>query len=197
MKNLLSNEGQGLLFRNARSYSYWLDQPVDDALLRQVYDLTKMGPTSANMCPLRIIFVQSREAKERLKPALDAGNVQKVMTAPVTAIIGMDIHFYEKLPQLFPHADARSWFKDLPEHVLEYMALRNSSLQGAYFVLAARSLGLDCGPMSGFNNAKVDAEFFAGTTIKSNFLCALGYGDASKLHPRSPRLTFEETCQLI
>ena len=197
MKNMLSNEGQDLIFRNARSYSYWLDRPVDDGLLRQVYDLTKMGPTSANMCPLRIIFVKSREAKERLKPALDAGNVNKVMTAPVTAILGMDIHFYEKLPRLFPHADARSWFKDLPEPVLEYIALRNSSLQGAYFMLAARSLGLDCGPMSGFNNAKVDAAFFAGTTIKSNFLCALGYGDASKLHPRSPRLTFEEACQII
>ncbi len=197
MKNMLSDEGQDLIFRNARSYSYWLDKPVDDALLRQVYDLAKMGPTSANMCPLRIIFVKSREAKERLKPALDAGNVNKVMTAPVTAILGMDIRFYEKLPRLFPHADARSWFKDLPEPVLEYIALRNSSLQGAYFMLAARSLGLDCGPMSGFNNAKVDAEFFAGTTIKSNFLCALGYGDASKLYPRSPRLTFEEACQVI
>ena len=197
MKNMLSNEGQELIFRNARSYSYWLDRPVDDGLLRQVYDLTKMGPTSANMCPLRIIFVKSREAKERLKPALDAGNVNKVMTAPVTAILGMDIRFYEKLPRLFPHADARSWFKDLPEPVLEYIALRNSSLQGAYFMLAARSLGLDCGPMSGFNNAKVDAAFFAGTTIKSNFLCALGYGDASKLYPRSPRLTFEEACQII
>jgi len=197
MKNMLSNEGQELIFRNARSYSYWLDRPVDDGLLRQVYELTKMGPTSANMCPLRIIFVKLREAKERLKPALDAGNVDKVMTAPVTAILGMDIRFYEKLPRLFPHADARSWFKDLPEPVLEYIALRNSSLQGAYFMLAARSLGLDCGPMSGFNNGKVDASFFAGTTIKSNFLCALGYGDASKLHPRSPRLTFEETCQSI
>jgi 3-hydroxypropanoate dehydrogenase len=194
---MLSNEGQELIFRNARSYSYWLDRPVDDGLLRQVYELTKMGPTSANMCPLRIIFVKLREAKERLKPALDAGNVNKVMTAPVTAILGMDIRFYEKLPRLFPHADARSWFKDLPEPVLEYIALRNSSLQGAYFMLAARSLGLDCGPMSGFNNAKVDAAFFAGTTIKSNFLCALGYGDASKLHPRSPRLTFEEACQII
>jgi 3-hydroxypropanoate dehydrogenase len=197
MNNMLSNEGQDLIFRNARSYSYWLDRPVDDGLLRQVYDLTKMGPTSANMCPLRIIFVKSREAKEQLKPALDAGNVNKVMTAPVTAIFGMDIRFYEKLPRLFPHADARSWFKDLPEPVLEYMALRNSSLQGAYFMLAARSLGLDCGPMSGFNNAKVDGAFFAGTTIKSNFLCALGYGDASKLYPRSPRLIFEETCQII
>ena len=197
MNNVLSNEGQDLIFRNARSHSYWLDKPVDDALLRQVYDLMKMGPTSANMCPLRIIFAKSREAKERLKPALDAGNVHKTMTAPVTAILGMDIRFYEKLPQLFPHVDARAWFMDLPEQVLEYTALRNSSLQGAYFMLAARSLGLDCGPMSGFNNAKVDAEFFAGTTIKSNFLCALGYGDASKLYPRSPRLTFEEACQVI
>ena len=197
MKELLSNEGQELIFRNARSHSYWLDRPVDDGLLRQVYDLTKMGPTSANMCPLRVVFVKSREAKERLKPALDAGNVNKVMTSPVTAILGMDIHFYEQMPRLFPHADARSWFKDLPEPVLEYIALRNSSLQGAYFMLAARSLGLDCGPMSGFNNAKVDAEFFAGTSIKSNFLCAVGYGDASKLHPRSPRLTFEEACQVV
>jgi 3-hydroxypropanoate dehydrogenase len=197
MSQFLSTEGQDLIFRDARSHSYWLDKPVDDALLRQVYDLAKMGPTSANMCPLRIIFVKSREAKERLKPALNEGNVNKVMTAPVTAILSMDIHFYEKLPQLYPPADARSWFKDLPEQVLEYVALRNSSLQGAYFMLAARSLGLDCGPMSGFNNAKVDAEFFAGTTIKSNFVCALGYGDASKLHPRSPRLTFEEACQVI
>lgn len=197
MKNMLSNEGQDLIFRNARSHSYWLDKPVDDALLRQVYDLAKMGPTSANMCPLRIVFVKSREAKERLKPALDAGNVQKVMTAPVTAILGMDTRFYENLPRLYPHADARSWFKDLPAPVLEYNALRNSSLQGAYYMLAARSLGLDCGPMSGFNNAKVDAEFFAGTAIKSNFLCALGYGDASKLYPRSPRLTFEEACQVV
>ncbi len=197
MKNLLSDEGKDLIFRNARSYSYWLDKPVDDALLRQVHDLARMGPTSANMCPLRIIFVKSPEAKERLRPALDAGNLRKTMTAPVTAILGMDIRFYEKLPRLFPHADARAWFKDLPEPVLEYIALRNSSLQGAYFMLAARSLGLDCGPMSGFNNAKVDAAFFAGTSVKSNFLCALGYGDASKLHPRSPRLTFEEACQVV
>jgi len=197
MTNVLSNEGQDLILRSARSHSVWLDKPVDDALLKQVYDLMKFGPTSANMCPMRIVFVKSREAKERLKPALDDGNVTKVMTAPVTAILGMDIHFYEKLPQLFPHMDARAWFKDLPEAVLEYIALRNSSLQGAYFMLAARALGLDCGPMSGFDNAKVDAEFFARTTIKSNFLCSLGYGDASKLHPRAPRLTFEEACQVI
>ena len=197
MNSVVSNEDLDLIFRKARTHNVWLDKPVEDALLRQVCDLAKMGPTSANMCPLRIVFVKSREAKERLKPALDAGNVDKTMKAPVTAILGMDIHFYEKLPKLFPHADAKAWFKDLPENVLEYMALRNSSLQGAYFMLAARALGLDCGPMSGFDNAKVDAAFFAGTTVKSNFLCNLGYGDASKLFPRSPRLSFEEACKVV
>jgi 3-hydroxypropanoate dehydrogenase len=192
----VSEESLDLIFRQARTHTVWLDKPVDDDVLRQVYDLAKMGPTSANMCPLRIVFVRSKDAKAKLKPALDAGNVDKTMAAPVTAIIGMDIHFFEKLPKLFPHADAKAWFKDLPENVLEYMALRNSSLQGAYFMLAARSLGLDCGPMSGFNNAKVDAAFFAGTTVKSNFLCNLGHGDATKLLPRSPRLTFEEACKI-
>ena len=195
--NTLSSEGLDLLFRNARTHSEWTAKPVDDDLLRQVYDLARMGPTSANMCPLRIVFVKSQAGKEKLKPCLDAGNVDKTMKAPVTAIIGMDIRFYEKLPQLFPHADAKAWFKDLSANVLEYIALRNSSLQGAYFILAARALGLDCGPMSGFNNAKVDEAFFAGTTIKSNFLCNLAYGDASKLHPRNPRLSFEEACQVV
>ncbi len=197
MSDVLSSEDLDLIFRQARTHSVWLDKRVDDALLQQVYDLAKMGPTSANMCPMRIIFVKSHEAKERLKPALDAGNVDKTMKAPVTAIIGMDIHFYEELPKLFPHADAKSWFKDLPENVLETIALRNSSLQGAYFMLAARALGLDCGPMSGFDNAKVDEAFFAGTTVKSNFLCNLGHGDARKLYPRSPRLSFEKACQLV
>ena len=197
MNGVLSGEQLDLLFREARTHNAWLDRPVDDDLLKRVYELARMGPTSANMCPMRIVFVKSREAKERLKPALDAGNVDKTMQAPVTAIIGMDVHFYEKLPKLFPHADARAWFKDLPENVLEYIALRNSSLQGAYFMLAARALGLDCGPMSGFDNAKVDAAFFAGTTVKSNFLCNLGYGDASKLYPRSPRLSFEEACKVV
>jgi 3-hydroxypropanoate dehydrogenase len=192
----VSDEGLDLIFRKARTHSHWLDKSVDDELLRQVYDLARMGPTSANMCPLRVVFVKSKEAKEKLKPALDAGNVDKTILAPATAILGMDIHFYEKLPQLFPHADAKSWFKDKPDNILEYIALRNSSLQGAYFMLAARSLGLDCGPMSGFDNAKVDAAFFAGTTIKSNFLCNLGHGDASKLYPRSPRLSFEEACRI-
>jgi 3-hydroxypropanoate dehydrogenase len=186
-----------IIFREARTHNAWLDKPVDDALLRQVYDLAKMGPTSANMCPMRIVFVKSREAKERLKPALSEGNVDKTMAAPVTAIVGMEVHFYEHLPKLFPHADAKAWFKDLPENVLEYLALRNSSLQGAYFMLAARALGLDCGPMSGFDNAKVDDAFLAGTTVKSNFLCNLGYGDASKLFPRSPRLIFDEACTVV
>ncbi len=197
MTSQLDDAGEDLIFRHARSHSVWLDKPVPDELLRQVYDLAKMGPTSANMCPMRLVFVRTAAAKEKLKPLLDPGNVAKTMSAPVATIVGMDIRFYENLPRLFPHADARSWFKDLPENVLETMALRNSSLQGAYLMLAARSLGLDCGPMSGFNNAKVDEAFFAGTTIKSNFLCCLGYGDASKLFPRSPRLDFDEACRIV
>jgi 3-hydroxypropanoate dehydrogenase len=197
MAKLLGDDGLDLVFRNARTHNVWLDKPVEDDLLRRVYDLAKMGPTSANMCPMRVVFVRSKEAKEKLKPALDAGNVDKTMKAPATAVIAMDIHFYEQLPKLFPHADAKAWFKDLPANVLEYIALRNSSLQGAYFMLAARSLGLDCGPMSGFNNAKVDEAFFAGTSVKSNFLCNLGYGDVSKLYPRSPRLTFDEACKVV
>jgi 3-hydroxypropanoate dehydrogenase len=196
MASSLGDDGLDLLFRTARTHNYWRPEPVDDAILRRVYDLAKMGPTSANMCPLRIVFVRSPAAKEKLKPCLDAGNVNKTMAAPVTAILGMDVHFFEKLPKLYPHADAKAWFKDLPEPVLEYVALRNSSLQGAYFMLAARACGLDCGPMSGFDNAKVDAAFFVGTTVKSNFLCNLGHGEVNKLHPRSPRLTFEEACSV-
>jgi 3-hydroxypropanoate dehydrogenase len=192
-----SEEDLDLVFRNARTHNVWLDKPVDDSLLRKVYDLAKMGPTSANMCPMRIVFVKSKEAKEKLKPTLSPGNVDKTMQAPVTAIIAMDIHFFEKLPKLFPHADAKAWFKDMPQSELETHALRNSSLQGAYFIMAARALGLDCGPMSGFDNAKVDAAFFAGTTVKSNFLCNLGHGDATKLYPRSPRLSFDEACRIV
>ena len=193
----LSDESLDLILRKARTHSDWLDKPVDDALLAQVYDLAKMGPTSANMCPMRLVFVKSKAAKEKLKPALSPPNVDKSMKAPATAIIAMDVHFYEKLPELFPHVDAKAWFKDMPEGALEVQALRNGSLQGAYFMLAARSLGLDCGPMSGFDNAKVDAAFFAGTTVKSNFLCNLGHGDAAKLHPRGPRLSFAEACQIV
>ncbi len=196
MSKTVNTEGLDLLFRSARTHNGWLNQPVEDALLQQVYDLAKMGPTSANMCPMRIVFVKSPAAKEKLKGCLDTGNVDKTMAAPVVAIIGMDIHFYEKLPQLFPHVDAKAWFKGRAENDLEYIALRNGSLQGAYFMLAARALGLDCGPMSGFNNKKVDELFFAGTTVKSNFLCNLGHGDSSKLYPRSPRLAFEEACRI-
>jgi 3-hydroxypropanoate dehydrogenase len=192
-----SNEALDLIFRKARTHSAWLNKPVDDAILKEAYDLAKLGPTSANMSPLRVVFVKSREGKERLKPALSEGNLEKTMAAPVTAILAMDVKFFELLPRLFPHADAKAWFKDLPPNVLESMALRNSSLQGAYFMLAARALGLDCGPMSGFDNAKVDAEFFAGTTVKSNFLCNLGHGDATKLYPRSPRLEFDEACRFV
>jgi len=197
MSDVNNKDSLDVIFRKARTHNGWLDKPVEDGLLRQVYELAKMGPTSANMCPMRIVFVKSAAAKQRLKPALDAGNVDKTMAAPVTAILAMDIHFFERLPKLFPHADAKAWFKDLPDNVLEYIALRNSSLQGAYFMLAARALGLDCGPMSGFDNAKVDAAFFPGTTVKSNFLCNLGYGDGSKLHPRSPRLDFDEACKVV
>lgn len=197
MSDVMSNDDLDLIFRKARTHNVWLDKAVEDALLTQVYDLAKMGPTSANMCPMRVVFVKSREAKERLKPALDAGNVEKTMKAPVTAIIGMDIRFYEKLPKLFPHTDAKAWFKDLPDTVLEYIALRNSSLQGAYFMLAARALGLDCGPMSGFDNAKVDAAFFADGRWKSNFLINLGKADPAKIFPRNPRLTFEEACKIL
>jgi 3-hydroxypropanoate dehydrogenase len=191
------NTSLDLLFRHARTHSAWQNKPVEDAVLLQAYDLAKFGPTSANMCPMRVVFVKSPAAKEKLKPCLQEGNVDKTMVAPVTAIIGMNVHFFEELPRLFPFADAKAWFKDLPENILEYMALRNSSLQGAYFMLAARAVGLDCGPMSGFDNAKVDAAFFAGTTVKSNFICNLGYGDATKLHPRAPRLTFDEACKVV
>jgi 3-hydroxypropanoate dehydrogenase len=193
----LNDEALDVIFRNARTHVAWQDKPVEEATLRRAYDLARIGPTSANMCPMRVVFVRSKEAKEKLKPFLDAGNVDKTMAAPATAIIGMDLHFFDQLPKLFPHTDAKAWFKDLPENVLEYVALRNSSLQGAYFIIAARAVGLDCGPMSGFNNAGVDKVFFGGTKVKSNFLCNLGYGNPAKLHPRGPRLSFEEACQVV
>jgi 3-hydroxypropanoate dehydrogenase len=183
------------IFLSARTHSAWLDKPVSDELLKQAYDLAKMAPTAANCSPMRIVFVSSKAAKERLKPALAPGNVDKTMLAPVTAIIAQDMEFYEQLPTLFPHADARSWYVG-NEALIESTAARNSTLQGAYFMLAARALGLDCGPMSGFDNEKVDQAFFAGTNIRSNFLCNIGYGDASKLHPRGPRLEFSSACRI-
>lgn len=183
------------IFRTARTHNGWLDRPVDDETLRTLYDLLKWGPTSANCSPARIVFVRSRDAKERLRPSLSAGNLDKTMAAPATAIIGYDLRFYERLPRLFPHTDARSWFAGRDE-LIRTTAFRNGTLQGAYLIIAARALGLDCGPMSGFDNAKVDAEFFPGGTVKSNFLCNLGYGDPAKLHPRSPRLAFDEACRI-
>ncbi|WP_020471762.1 malonic semialdehyde reductase [Zavarzinella formosa] len=197
MSKVVDDQSLNILFRDAHTHNGWVNSEVSDELLQQVYDLAKMGPTSANMCPMRVVFVKTPAGKEKLKPFLDAGNVSKTMAAPVTAIIAMDTHFFEQLPKLFPQTDAKAWFKDLPENVLEMLALRNSSLQGAYFILAARSLGLDCGPMSGFNNQKVDEAFFAGTTIKSNFLINLGHGDPAKVHPRNPRLSFEEACKVV
>ena len=185
-----------LVFRTARTYRAWDGRPVDDATLRELHELMKWGPTTGNSCPARFVFVKSAAAKARLRPALDAGNVVQTMAAPVTAIVAYDLAFYEMMPKLAPHTDARSWFADEPLESLRTTALRNGSLQGAYLVIAARALGLDCGPMSGFDNAKVDAEFFAGTTVRSNFLCNLGYGDPSKLHPRAPRLTFDEACRI-
>ncbi len=185
-----------LIFLNGRSHSVWLDKPVEDELLRQAYDLAKMGPTSLNGCPMRITFVKSLEAKAKLKPCLDEGNMAKTMAAPVTAIIAYDLEFYERLPELFPYKDVRSWFVG-KERYSQETAFRNGTLQGAYFMLAARSLGLDCGPMSGFNNGAVDQAFFADTSIRSNFLCNLGYGDSSKLFPRSPRLLFDEICKIL
>lgn len=185
------------LFRTARTYSHWQPREVSDALLQAVYELAKMGPTSANCSPMRIVFVKGAEAKARLKPHLDAGNIEKTMTAPVTALIAEDTQFYDRLPQLFPHADARSWFVG-NDALIEKTAFRNTSLQGAYFMLAARALGLDVGPMSGFDAAGVNATFFEGQPhLRVNFMCNLGYGDTTKLHPRLPRLAFDDVCQIL
>ncbi|WP_308367656.1 MULTISPECIES: malonic semialdehyde reductase [unclassified Microbulbifer] len=210
MGESISSESLKQLFTEARTHSHWLDKPVSDETLRQLYDLMKMGPTSANCCPVRVLFLRSKEAKERLKPALNEGNVDKTMAAPVTAIIAHDMKFYDYLPKLFPHAPARDWFVDNSE-LAAATAFRNGSLQGGYFILAARAVGLDCGPMSGFDNAAVDKEFFSepcedrafqqehspDSHIKSNFLCNLGYGDPVLLHPRSPRFDFDDVCKVI
>lgn len=211
MSEVLSDQDLDVIFRQARTHNDWLDKPVGDDLLHRLYDLMKWGPTSANCSPARILFLRSPEAKQRLKPALSEGNLEKTMQAPVTAIIAHDLKFYERLPQLFPHNPAaREWFTSSPAFA-QATAFRNGTLQGAYLIIAARSLGLDCGPMSGFDNAKVDEEFFPEpvtepedtgalpppSLVKSNFLCNLGYGDQAKLFPRSPRLTFDEACTLL
>lgn len=184
------------LFFDARTHNAWQKREVGDVLLRELVDTFKWAPTSVNCSPLRVVFVKSAAAKERLKPFLMEGNVAKTMAAPVTAILAVDHDFPETLPRLFPHADAKAWFAG-NEAFTSTTAIRNGTLQGGYFILAARALGLDCGPMSGFDNAGVDAAFFAGTKIKSNFLCNLGYGDPAGLYPRSPRLSFDEIAKVV
>jgi len=195
MKPVLDTAALATLFTEARSQNGWTPEPVSDALLQQVYELARMGPTSANCSPGRFVFVRTPEGKARLKPALSASNVEKTMTAPVTVIAAWDKSFFDKLPALFPHADARSWFTGSPE-VAHETAFRNGTLQAAYLMLAARSLGLDAGPMSGFDKAKVDAEFFQGTCWTSNFLINLGHGDPAKVFGRLPRLDFSDACTL-
>jgi 3-hydroxypropanoate dehydrogenase len=198
MTQPLDDDALDVLFRTARTHNAWrpVPVPVPESVLRAAWDLAKMGPTSANCSPLRIVFVTSPAGKERLRPALSAGNLEKTMAAPATAIFAQDIEFYEHLPRLFPHADARPWFVGKPE-LIAATAMRNGTLQAAYFMLAARALGLDCGPMSGFDNAKVDAEFFPDGRVKSNFLCNLGHGDPAQLFPRSPRFDFAEVATII
>jgi len=194
MSELLSEASLDQLFRNARTFNAWLPKEVSDEQLQQIYDLAKFGPTSANSSPMRVVFVKSKAAKAKLEPFLSDGNRAKTMEAPVTAIVATDHEFYEQLPRLFPHTDAKSWFVG-NQPLIDTTAFRNATLQGAYLLLAARAIGLDCGPMSGFDNAGVDAAFFAGTAVKSNFLISIGYGDASRnLFPRSPRLAFGEAC---
>ncbi len=193
----LDDNGLDLIFRKARTQNGWLPRPVPEATLRELWEVMKFGPSSANCSPLRIVFVQSAEGKERLAACAIPKNAPKIRVAPVTAIMAMDLEFYEKLPRLFPHdQSARSWFAGKPEHIRE-TAFRNSSLQGAYFIVAARALGLDCGPMSGFDADKVNAAFFANTTLKANFICSLGHGDPAKVFPRSPRLDFNEACRIV
>ena len=194
--NTLDPAGSDLLFNEARTHNDWTDQPVSDETLRKLYDLLKMAPTSANCSPARFMFLRSRQSRMQLAPALLPSNLEKTLAAPVTVIVAYDLAFHEQLPRLFPHADARSWFAGNDE-LIRTTAFRNGTLQGAYLMLAARAVGLDCGPMSGFDNAKVDEAFLAGTSWRSNFLCNLGHGDPSKLFPRSPRLQFEDACRIL
>jgi len=195
MSDVLNAAALDQLFRNARSYNAFSGE-VSDQTLHELYELVKWGPTQANSSPARFVFVKSAEAKAKLGPALDEGNYKKTMAAPAVVIVGYDMRFFDKLPLLFPHTDAKSWFDGAPEEVLYRAALRSGSLQGAYLILAARALGLDVGPMSGFDAAKVDEAFFKGTSIKSNFLVNLGKGDPASVFPRSPRLSFDEAARI-
>ena len=196
MRTPATESDLNLLFRDARTQNSWHDKPVAEDLIRQIYDLMKMAPTSANCSPARFVFVHTPEGKEKLKPALSGGNMDKTMGAPVTAIIGYDMAFYDKLPELFPHTDARAWFTG-NDALIKDTAFRNGSLQGAYLMLAARALGLDCGPMSGFDEDIVNDTFFKDTTVRVNFLCNIGYGDDQSVFPRGPRLAFEDACSLV
>ena len=197
MGHAVNDEALDILFRKAHTHRKWRPEPVTPQMLMAVYDLMRWGPTTSNTCPARIVFVVSQGAKERLKPHLTKENLEKTMLAPATAIVAYDLNFYEKLDKLSPNPNAKeSWLQKTPEQVQE-AAFRNSSLQGGYFILAARAVGLDCGPMSGFSNAGVDKEFFAGTAIKSNFLCNLGFGDETGVRPRAGRLDFDEACQIL
>ncbi len=193
---MLDQDALDTLFINARSHNGWLDQDVSNEQIQQIYELMKFGPTAANNCPARLTFVKSIQAKEKLKAHLDEGNVEKSMAAPVIAIISYDIEFYEKLPFLFPHTDARSWYAGNDAKIKQAGEM-NATLQGAYFMLAARAAGLDCGPMGGFNNTTLDEAFFPDGKTKSIFICALGQGDESKIYPRGPRLSFDEACEII
>ena len=196
MSHPLPDSALDQLFRTARTYNAFSGE-VSDETLHQLYDLMKFGPTEANTTPARIVFVKSDEAKAKLGPALSEGNYQKTMAAPCVAIVGYDMRFYDKLPVLFPHTDAKPWFEHREQDNLAWVAMRSSSLQTAYLILAARALGLDCGPMTGFDNAKVDQAFFAGTSVRSNILVNLGQGDPGSIFPRSPRLGFDEACQIL
>jgi len=189
------HEALDILFRHARTHRRWLDKPVTDELLRAIWDLARLPPTSANSGPLRVVFVRSADAKEKLRPALSSGNMVQTMSAPVTAVFAYDTLFHDQLPRLYPAADARSWFAGNPD-LIEETAFRNGTLGAAYFMLAARALGLDVGPMSGFDRAGVDRVFFSDGRLKSNFLCNLGYGSGEGLRPRAPRLDFDEACRI-
>lgn len=196
MRHALDLKVLDQLFTNARTHTQWHERPINEATIRRLYDLTKMGPTSANGCPARFVWIHSEAAKQRLQPCLAPGNVDQTMSAPLTVIVAMDMEFYEKMPELYPHTDARAWFVG-NDALIQETAMRNSSLQGAYLIMAARSLGLDTGAMSGYDAAQLDKEFFAGTRWRSNFLLNIGYGDDAKVHKRHPRLSFEDACQLL